>query len=109
MDAAAIPEAEPLRGAFAVLAKGPVERSVHGREVRPVARESPALNEAEHLRGDASAAVQLLERCETLPADEQDRRMMLRELRAGKKEKRRQIQENIKSRIIGHGKKHTEK
>ena len=64
-------------------------------------KDLPVIQEAE--------AVGLRAAYSTQPADEQDRRMMLRELRAGKKEKRRQIQENIKSRIIGHGKKHTEK
>ena len=47
-----------------------MERGPDTREVGPVACESPALDEAEHLRGKTPAAEELLERSESLSADE---------------------------------------
>lgn len=73
VDMPGITEAEPFRNAFAVLAQCPVERGPDTREVGPVACESPTLDEAEHLRGKAAAAVKLLECSKPFAADEQQR------------------------------------
>ena len=66
VDMPGITKAEPFRNAFAVLAQCLMERGPDTREVGPVACESPALDEAEHLRGKTPAAVELLERSESL-------------------------------------------
>lgn len=70
VDLPGITKAEPFRNAFAVLAQCLMERGPDTREVGPVACESPALDEAEHLRGKTPAAVELLESSESLTADE---------------------------------------
>lgn len=70
VDMLGITKAEPFRNAFAVLAQCLMERGPDTREVGPVASESPALDEAEHLLGKTPTAVELLERSESLSADE---------------------------------------
>lgn len=71
VNTAAVTEAKPLRSAFPVLEKCPVEWSTTSGEIGPVADKAPALNEAEHLWCEAPAAIKLLEGRQTLPAYEQ--------------------------------------
>ena len=71
VDMPCISKAEPFRDALTILAECPVEWGIYAREVRPVAREAPTLDKAEHPRSQTPTAVELLEGGQTFTADEQ--------------------------------------